>query len=415
MTNRPRIVVAQMGARGHYAVAEALHVDGMLARLYTDAYAGTGWLRRLLQFVPQRLLPASLSRFKGRLCSLPPESVTSFNYFGFERFFRSTGKISFLNQNKVGIWAGAKFGHLIIESGLSDVNIVYAITEEAEQLFEYCRKSGIKCVLEQCSPPRDLQRRIMEEELRLWPRWELGFETKVKTIAEECLVQRQTHEWQMADMIICPSDFVKGAVDHLAGQLSKTFIVPYGIDVSKFTPIYRKQRTSRRIRVLFVGRISLFKGVQYLLLAARALVGIADIRLVGPVRCDPEKLSHLLPSNVQIVGQVPRTQIFEHYRWADVFCLPSLFEGSALVTYEALAAGLPVICTENTGSVTRDGLDGFIVPIRNSQALIDRISRLGGDHDLLECMSQNACERAEQFDLIHYQNRLSDAIKSIWS
>ncbi len=61
------------------------------------------------------------------------------------------------------------------------------------------------------------------------------------------------------------------------------------------------------------------------------------------------------------------------YKKASIFVFPSLEEGGAKVTYEAMASGLPLIATENSGSVMRDGIDGFLVPIRDSRALGEKI------------------------------------------
>ena len=66
----------------------------------------------------------------------------------------------------------------------------------------------------------------------------------------------------------------------------------------------------------------------------------------------------------------------ELYAWANVFVLPSICEGSAMVTYEALSWGLPIITTYNTGSIVRDNIDGFIVPIRDSQAIANKLMHL---------------------------------------
>ena len=57
------------------------------------------------------------------------------------------------------------------------------------------------------------------------------------------------------------------------------------------------------------------------------------------------------------------------YAWADVFLLPFICEGSAMVTYEALSWGLPVITTHNAGSIVRDTVDGWLVPYRDSEAI----------------------------------------------
>ena len=109
---------------------------------------------------------------------------------------------------------------------------------------------------------------------------------------------------------------------------------------------------------------------------------------------------------VELVGPVPRSEIGAHYRWADVFLLPSLCEGSATVVYEALAAGLPVICTPNTGSVVRDGIDGFIVPIRDVDTLVDRVEWLARRDSLRHEMSANARRRAAEFTVTEYARRL---------
>jgi glycosyltransferase involved in cell wall biosynthesis len=96
----------------------------------------------------------------------------------------------------------------------------------------------------------------------------------------------------------------------------------------------------------------------------------------------------------------------EHYTWADVFLLPTVCEGSATVCYEALAAGLPVVTTPNAGSTVRDGVDGFVVPIRDSETLVERLARLAEDPELLAGMSANALARASEFGLANYGERL---------
>jgi glycosyltransferase involved in cell wall biosynthesis len=115
-------------------------------------------------------------------------------------------------------------------------------------------------------------------------------------------------------------------------------------------------------------------------------------------------------SHVQLLGAVPRNEISQHYSWADVFLLPSICEGSATVTYEALAHGLPVICTPNTGSVVRDGLDGFLVPARDVDAIVDRLERLRANPELRSEMSINARARSAEFTVAAYGRRLLAAL-----
>jgi glycosyltransferase involved in cell wall biosynthesis len=98
------------------------------------------------------------------------------------------------------------------------------------------------------------------------------------------------------------------------------------------------------------------------------------------------------------------------YAWADGYVLPSICEGSATVTHEALATGLPVVCTPNMGSVVQDdGIDGFMVPVRGSDSIAQKLDFLRNE-DFLACMSENARARAAEFTLNEYSQRLIAAI-----
>ena len=117
-----------------------------------------------------------------------------------------------------------------------------------------------------------------------------------------------------------------------------------------------------------------------------------------------------LRKHLDLAGSVPRAAIASQFGWADVFLLPSLCEGSATVTYEAMAYGLPVICTPNTGSVVRNAVDGFIVPIRDAAATAARLEQLAGNPDLRIWMGANARQRAGEFTVAAYGRRLLAAI-----
>jgi glycosyltransferase involved in cell wall biosynthesis len=127
----------------------------------------------------------------------------------------------------------------------------------------------------------------------------------------------------------------------------------------------------------------------------------------------PENVKRDLSRWVDLRGIVPRTEVADEYRWADVFLLPSICEGSATVVYEALAAGLPVVTTENTGSVVRHGLEGFIVPIRNAEAIALALEELAENADLRASMSANALRRSAEFTVEEYGKRLLSALSKL--
>jgi glycosyltransferase involved in cell wall biosynthesis len=115
---------------------------------------------------------------------------------------------------------------------------------------------------------------------------------------------------------------------------------------------------------------------------------------------------------VQVLGPIPRSEIVDQFAWADVFLLPSICEGSATVTYEALACGLPVVCTPNTGSVVRDGVDWFIVPVRDVGAIVGNLETLACRPGLRLTMSRRAKARAADFTLQKYGQRLIESLET---
>jgi glycosyltransferase involved in cell wall biosynthesis len=131
--------------------------------------------------------------------------------------------------------------------------------------------------------------------------------------------------------------------------------------------------------------------------------------MLGSINVRPDAL-RLLQQHVEVLGPVPRSTVREHYAWADVFLLPSLCEGSATVTYEALACGLPVIATPNTGSIVREGVDGFIVPIRDPEAIAAKLELFISQPDLLATMACHCREGAREGTLASYARRLNRAL-----
>jgi glycosyltransferase involved in cell wall biosynthesis len=166
------------------------------------------------------------------------------------------------------------------------------------------------------------------------------------------------------------------------------------------------------LHVLFVGEVGLRKGVPYLLDALRALDEPRNIRakLAGPVALSRRQLRRY-GRWCEFIGAVPRSGILDLYRWADVLVLPSVCEGSATVTYEAMACGLPIITTPNSGSLVRDGIDGFIVPVRDAEALRSRISLLRHDQQLRVRMGAAARGQIGEISLEAYARRLLKALE----
>jgi glycosyltransferase involved in cell wall biosynthesis len=401
-----RYVVALLGARMHYAIPKMLNDAGMLEHLYTDVIANKGW-PRLLSWVPKRVRPLALDQFAGRVArGIPTERITAFPGFAWHYWRRRRRSRSIAEDNTNYLWAGRKFCELVVSRGFRGATGVFVFDSVGLEILEAAKRAGLRGIMEQSVAPRELVFRLLAEEHERFPGWEAPLPSAAQI---DILVARERQEWALADRILCGSEFVAEGIGRCGGPRDRATVVPYGVD-ARYSRSEPRSRGSGPLRVLTVGEVSLRKGSPDILEAARRLGGAAEFRMVGPIGITPSaarRFNEVIP----LRGPVPRMAMRAEYDWADVFLLPSLCEGSATVVYEALAAGLPVVCTPNTGAVVRDGVEGHMVPIRDPAAIVDRLSLLHSHPARLREMSANALARAADYSLDHYRRRLMKALQ----
>lgn len=271
----------------------------------------------------------------------------------------------------------------------------------AEQCFEACHDSGTISLLYQAIGHLRSGLRTLTEEQRLSPEFAgVSFgDTSEEWIA------RNTREALLADRVIVPSEYVRDTMIENGRDPATIDLLPFPIDVARFTPA-TTPRGDGRLRALFVGQIGLRKGVKYILEAARRLARPdIEIVLVGGIVDGTDWLKRY-DGLYRHISNVPYAEMPAIFRAADVFVFPSLHEGSAMAVNEALASGLPVIVTPNAGAIARDGVEGFVVPVRDAAAVADRLARLADDTALRHRMGVAGRARAEAHDGSAYAARL---------
>lgn len=402
-----KIVVSQLGARMHYAVPRIFADRGQLAHFYTDIVATQGW-PRIVNLLPTRIMPSAIRRLTGRRPKdVPLELTTTFARFGALSAMRRLRSADVIDETSHAIWAGSRFSRLVARSGFHGAAGLYGFSGDALEQMQAAKEQGMWTVVEQMIAPRDVVEDLVAAEMTKFPRWAglPGTNPFAKSFAD-----RERAEWEIADIILCPSEFVRRHVIACGGPAQRCVLLPYGVD-PKFLP-ERKRREPGPLRVLTVGQVGLRKGSPYVCAAARILGGAATFRMVGSLALSDEAREEV-SRVVELRGIVPRAEMAEEFRWADVFLLPSICEGSATVVYEALAAGLPVVTTENTGTVVRNWIEGFIVPVGDAEAIALAIARFLGDDGLRAAMSLNAVARASEFTVEEYGKRLLAALSGL--
>lgn len=200
------------------------------------------------------------------------------------------------------------------------------------------------------------------------------------------------------DYIIAISDFVKSSYIKYGFPSERVFVAYTDINLP---PESEQVCRDNIFKVLYLSYTNARKGLPYLLDAWRKLkLPNAELTLVGKYSGDvPDKLKQycdgIIKGDPSITWAGSTNTPEKYYGEASLFVFPSLTEGNPKVVMEAMSHGLPVITTKNAQSIVEDGKSGFVVPIRNAQALAEKIRYLYDSRDVAERMGKEARKAME--------------------
>lgn len=283
-------------------------------------------------------------------------------------------------------------------------DVFHGWNHQALRSIKAAKKIKASVIIESGSIHRFFKEEILNEEYKRF-----GLEIKK---CPAYTIKASLEELLLADYIFLISEFAKATYIKAGFDDKKLFVMGRGVELSKFAPDKVKKD---KFRVLFVGRICIRKGVQYLLEAWKGLnLKNAELLLVGNIEDNFKSILSKYNDieNIVFTGFLKKPE--EAYKKSIIFVFPSLEEGGAKVTYEAMAAGLPQITTENSASVVRNGIDGFIIPIRDSNAIKEKILHFYENPESVERMSANALENIKNYSWEDYRNRLIDTYKKLF-
>ncbi len=404
--SRKNVLVAHPSKHTYvYEVAVALQTHGRLLRFVTGIYDKRDcWFSRVARSASLIARPDQIERLlsKRRHEALDDADVTTWP--AAELLSRTVGRwrpVEILTRERSGYlfvnWWFDRAVARALRSGRYRPDAVYGFLGAALHTFAACRELGIRTILD--VPIILSAADTMAEERRA---------AKLTAGLASSPNRHIARELAAADWIVAPAAAVVESI-RAAGYQGGVSEVPFGADVEAFQP---GPPRSGPFRVVYAGRIEPRKGAHHLVEAWHTARVPGELLLVGSAP-DAEFIRGLRQQyggTVREAGNVTTPELARLLADADVFALPSLAEGSALVSYEALAAGLPCIVTHETGSVVRDGIEGFIVPPRAPGVLAARIRELHDNVALRRRMSLAARARAEEFSWKSYHERFVAAI-----
>jgi starch synthase len=393
------------------AVVGALYQQELLAAFYT-----------CIVWRPESLLakamPAGIrSTFERRArVQLPPEMVHT-------RPFRELVRNALIRAGKKHLVA-AENNPFSIDGVYADldryvarslrrcpqVRAVYAYEDGALHQFRRGHELGMHCIYDLPIGYWRANVNISMEEAELQPSWKGTLNALANSQAKYAL---KDHELELADTVAVPSTFVKETLEMYPGAPKRIVVNPFGVP-AKIAEPRELTRANQPLRVLFVGSLTQRKGISYLFEAIEKAGKAVTLTIIGR-KVGSSRLLDKYCATHRWISSLPNGEILAEMRQHDVFVFPSLFEGMALVTGEALSQGLPVITTPNSGGadILRDGVDGWIVPIRDPEAITARLMQLHDDRALLKQMSDSAREQAEQLSWQGYEERTVKLVREI--
>jgi glycosyltransferase involved in cell wall biosynthesis len=402
----PRVAVVQDGARLHYALPVALQRAGMLGPVFTDWFARQGSREERIAALLRQVAPDLGRRMAGRACAeLADARVATSPWLALRQHLLRRGGRA---PEDTDLLLSEMAARRIIRQGWGGADALMGFVRNIHpDLCLAARRAGLSVVVDQIIAPAPVQRAEERRQAERWPAWR----ERAGTTCSDRVALTERQSWAAADHITCPSDYVRDGLLAEGIAAEKISVIPYPIDSQAF-PFLDRSGHSGPVMVGFLGSVNLRKGAPLFLEVARRLEATgARFVMVGPVDLDTAAPATF--GRVESVGAVPRAEVRAWLERFDILFFPSCCEGSAGAVMEAMASGLPVVSTPNSGTIVRDGIEGFLRACDDVAGFTECLARLIADADLRRRMAQAARRRAETFDLDAYSRSLSELFQRL--
>lgn len=379
-------VSISVGGRFHaFDLAKQLNHQGHLSRLIT-----------------------SYPKFKAREWGLKNDQITSI--LSHELLNRGLSRASTWTDSKFNpqYWLCKRFDRLAARSIPTDTDIHVAWAAQALHCIRRTKALGGIAVVERGSAHTSYQTELLNEEFDKY-----GL---TPVVAHPKIIEREQQEYREADWIFVPSAFAKNSFIECGVPAEKIIQILYGVDLKAFYAIPKEDQV---FRLIHCGQIGIQKGAHYLLQAFHELnLPNSELWLIGHL---PNEILPFIKKcespNIILKGTQPQNELYRYYSQGSVFCLASIQDGMGMVIPQAMACGLPIICTVNTGGpdLIQNGNEGFVIPIRNVDALKEKILYMYENQAICRQMGKNALDKITRSRLTwsDYGDRMIQAYKDI--
>ena len=268
-----------------------------------------------------------------------------------------------------------------------DLDILIGWSSFSLKSFQLGKNNKCLKILERGSTHIDFQTNIMKEEYLI--------NNLTPNLPSKYIIDKEKMEYQLADHIMVPTEFARQTFLIRGFPEKKIIKIPYGVDLKEFQKKKSNKKKGLLFRIIYTGTLSIRKGVLYLLKSFEELnLKNSQLLMIGNVDSEIKLKINKYRSNKKIVFKksISQSKLSEQYSSSNVFITCSIEEGLSMVQLQAMSCGLPIICTPNSGGdeIVDNGIDGFILPIRDIKELKKKILYLYNNQSICFEMGMRA-------------------------
>ena len=413
MGSLEKAVVVFAGARDNYQLPLALNEEHLLEELVTEMYFPLD--NKFFQLSLGSALPHTM--LSARFCKgINSEKVTISRKALFSFLLSKSMPSVYLNQLN---WRTSKYLSEKARKIALRKNIpLFCYSYYAFDAFNPKQERPRHRFLFQLHPDPRTVRRILLEELEITPLAKSSLMAELELSLPDSEFEKLSSEPHFANGWFAASSFTANTLSEHGIPRNDINVVQYGVDHSVYLQRSAFPEKDKPFKIIFVGSLIQRKGLSYLLDAVR-LLNTKAIKLVlcGRGFIDKDLLSNFEDVDFEVKPNLSRADLIAEIQSADIFVLPSLAEGFAHVILEAMSCGVPVISTNHTCApdVITEGKEGFVVSIRDTEAIAEKLSWAIDNRDVLAEMGIMAAKQARKFTWERFRAGIREAYQKMLS
>lgn len=414
-----KIIVAHEGKQHSLKTAEALYRNNTLFKYITTIYDKKYSITRIIKYFLSGNIRKKCESRKNK--NLPNEFIKQ--YCEFEGIFSLLiHKVPILHKifPRYSDYLHDKFGKKVAEYAIkNNVDAVIMYDYNSNRCFKILKNKAphIKRILDVTIANRLYSYYTYHKDADLYK--DSYILTEEKDIDNKISMSRIKEELTLAQYFLVGSKFVKMSLEFSNVPSEKIFIIPYGVNTLLFKKKSQIQdyNITKPLTAIYVGNVCYRKGIHHILsVISNFPPSKINLYIIGSFSPKEEYFQkYNKNNNIHFVGFVTHDILYNYYNLADIFILPSLAEGFAQVSLEAMSCGLPIICTTNSGcnDVIENYKNGFVIEPSNRTQLKEKIEWFMTHKDKIQEMGINAMHTASKYTWENYFENLNKAIKTI--